>query len=87
MIDVNMSVFISVWLGVCFGLPVAMIILKYLQRLIKKPKETYKIVEYSNVIQFDEMGYPLRLVIGNDGEQIWIDTTEREDDVVLVWTR
>lgn len=52
-----------------------------------KNKSKFKIVEYSNVIQFDEMGYPLRLVIDNYGEQLWIDTTERENDVVLVWTK
>lgn len=52
-----------------------------------KSKSKFKIVEYSNVIQFDEMGYPLRLVIDNYGEQLWIDTTEKEDDVVLVWTK
>ena len=39
----------------------------------------------SNVIQFDEMGYPLRLVITRDGDQVWIDTNEREDDIVLEW--
>lgn len=50
-----------------------------------KTKKKHKIVEYSNVIQFDEMGYPLRLVIDNYGKQLWIDTTERETDVVLLW--
>ena len=39
----------------------------------------------SNVIQFDEMGYPLRLVITRDGDQVWIDTNEREGDIVLEW--
>ena len=33
MIDINMSIFISVWLGVGFGLPIAMIVLHYLKRL------------------------------------------------------
>ncbi len=50
-----------------------------------KAKAQHRIVEYSNVIQYDEMGYPLRLVIDNNGEQLWIDTTERENDVVLIW--
>lgn len=48
-------------------------------------KKKYKIVEYSNVIQFDGMGYPLRLVIDSKGKQLWIDTTERDGDVVLEW--
>lgn len=52
-----------------------------------KSKKCYGIIKYSNVIQFDEMGYPLRLVIDNDGKQIWIDTTERKNDVVLTWTK
>lgn len=52
-----------------------------------KTKRQRKIVEYSNVIQFDEMGYPLRLAIDSHGKQLWIDTVEREGDVVLVWTK
>ena len=39
----------------------------------------------SNVIQYDEMGYPLRLVINRDNEHVWIDTYEREGDIVLKW--
>lgn len=41
--------------------------------------------ERSNVIQYDQMGYPLRLIINQDNEQVWIDTYEQEDDVVLKW--
>lgn len=52
-----------------------------------KAKAEHRIVEYSNVIQFDEMGYPLRLVMDNKGKQLWLDTTKREDDVVLKWTK
>ena len=47
-----------------------------------------KILNRSNVIQYDEMGYPLRLCIidyKNRTDQIWIDTTEQEGDVVLQW--
>jgi hypothetical protein len=42
-IDINMSIFISVWLGVGFGLPVAMLTLYYLQKLfkIKNKKNNY----------------------------------------------
>lgn len=50
----------------------------------RKEKIRY-VQEYSNVIQYDVMGYPLRLVIMSDGEQIWLDTYEREGDVVLQW--
>ena len=39
----------------------------------------------SNVIQFDEMGYPLRLVITRDDDQIWVDSYEQEGDIVLKW--
>lgn len=39
----------------------------------------------SNVIQYDEMGYPLRLVITKNGKQAWVDTYEQENDVVLKW--
>ena len=50
----------------------------------KKEKLSY--VKYSsNVIQYDDMGYPLRLVINNEGRQEWLDTYEREGDVVLRW--
>ena len=52
-----------------------------------KSKNKLRIVKYSNVIQFDEMGYPLRLVIDNNGEQLWIDTIQKEEDVVLEWKR
>lgn len=50
-------------------------------------KKKRKIVEYSNVIQFDGMGYPLRLVIDSKGKQLWIDTTERDGDIVLKWEK
>ena len=36
MVDIQLSVFISVWLGVGLGLPIAMIVLHYLQNLIRK---------------------------------------------------
>ena len=50
-----------------------------------------KIVMRSNVIQFDEMGYPLRLVMidQEDGtvDHVWRDSIERENDVVLKWEK
>ena len=51
-----------------------------------------KIIKRSNVIQYDTMGYPLRLCIvstdrifGEKTEQIWIDTMEQDGDIVLLW--
>lgn len=51
-----------------------------------------KIIKRSNVIQYDVMGYPLRLCIVSTGrnfgkktDQIWIDTMEQVGDVVLQW--
>lgn len=52
----------------------------------KKDKEPY-ITEISNVIQYDDMGYPLRLCINREGKQICIDTIEYESDVVLRWSK
>lgn len=34
MVDINLSILITVWLGVGFGLPVAIIILHYLQKIL-----------------------------------------------------
>lgn len=48
-------------------------------------KKEYKVIERSNVIQYDCMGYPLRLCIMSDGTQQWIDTQEEDGDVVLEW--
>ena len=50
-----------------------------------------KIIERSNVIQYDDMGYPLRLCIcqckcGMTDQQ-WIDTKEQPNDVELIWTK
>lgn len=55
--------------------------------MIFKSKTQHGIKEYSNVIQYDEMGYPLRLIIDKNGKQVWIDTIERENDVVLIWSK
>lgn len=52
-----------------------------------KRSEPIKIMESSNVIQFDDMGYPLRLVIDNEDNQLWLDTNEREGDVELKWRK
>lgn len=49
----------------------------------------FKITHRSNVVQLDDMGYPLRLCIveypNKKSDQVWIDTVDREGDVVLVW--
>ena len=51
-----------------------------------------RILKRSNVIQYDVMGYPLRLCIvlpsqrfGEKTDQMWLDTMEQEGDVVLQW--
>lgn len=54
----------------------------------KRNKDPFRIIHRSNTIQFDEMGYPLRLCIvtGNgrtNPEQVWLDTVEEDGDVVL----
>ena len=54
----------------------------------EEKKDPFKIIYRSNTIQFDEMGYPLRLCIvtGNgriNAEQVWLDTLEEAGDVVL----
>ena len=51
----------------------------------------YWVKNRSNVIQFDTMGYPLRLFIvrcdccGKE-KMMWIDSTECKQDVVLKWS-
>lgn len=52
----------------------------------------WKLKERSNVIQFDDMGYPLRLFICECSkcgrvEQMWIDSCESKSDVVCEWTK
>ena len=44
-----------------------------------------KIVARSNIVQYDDMGYPLRLCIMDDGEQIWLDSYNEETDLVCEW--
>lgn len=60
-------------------------ILKGIEWFKKKKDARITIVERSNVIQYDDMGYPLRLCVMGDGKQAWIDTHEHEGDVVLNW--
>ena len=50
----------------------------------------WMIKQRSNVIQYDDMGYPLRLFTCEceycmKSEQMWIDSTESKNDVVLQW--
>ena len=55
----------------------------------KKPKQKVKpifeITDRSNIVQHDEFGYLLRLVIINNKYQIWVDTYEEEGDIALKW--
>ena len=62
------------------------------------PKD-WRIIERSNVVQFDNMGYPLRLfiieeknkglfgTISTEIRQVWIDVDDFNDseDVVCTW--
>lgn len=57
-----------------------------------KPETHEEILWKSNVIQFDEMGSPLRLCIVRTNkepftDQVWLDTTQRPNDVVLEWEK
>lgn len=54
----------------------------------EEKKDPFRIIHRSNTIQFDEMGYPLRLCIvtgnGRDKpERVWLDTIEEEGDIVF----
>lgn len=54
----------------------------------EEKKDPFRIIHRSNTIQFDEMGYPLRLCVvtgnGRDKpERVWLDTLEEDGDVVL----
>ena len=63
----------------------------------KKCKHDFVITERSNVLQLDDMGYPLRLVIAKCkhceySDQIWIDVPTEEyreietgESVLLKW--
>ena len=69
-----------------------------IKNLIKKLRSkshrdnTLHVIYYSNAIQYDEMGYPLRLVIVDNGDgtsrQLWIDIDVSEihsQDFLLKW--
>lgn len=58
--------------------------IKLFKKISDKKKEPY-IKERSNIIQYDTMGYPLRLCITKDHDQQWIDTYEEDGDLVLKW--
>lgn len=66
-------------------------LLRNSKKAYKSTNGKFKVKEISNVIQFDEMGYPLRLVMidldNGTVDHVWQDTTEREGDVVLEWTK
>lgn len=56
----------------------------------KDKNKPFNILYRSNVVQLDEMGYPLRLCIveGNgrkNSEQVWLDTVDLEGDLILKW--
>lgn len=60
--------------------------------LFKCKHRNMSITERSNVVQPDDMGYPLRLCIVKcvkcgRTEHRWLDTIIQQDDVVLKWER
>ena len=71
-----------------------MIIKNLIKKLQSKSHRdnTLHVNYYSNAIQYDEMGYPLRLVIVDNGDgtsrQLWIDIDVSEihsQDFLLKW--
>ena len=62
------------------------------KRIHRKRNECFEIIQRSNVIARDGMGYPLRLCIVRVSkdpevppEQMWLDTDEQEGDVEVKW--
>ena len=71
-----------------------------IKNLLKKLRGTFQgdkplhVIYYSNAIQYDDMGYPLRLVIVDNGDgttnHLWIDIDVSEicsQDFVLKWKK
>lgn len=71
-----------------------------IKNLLKKLRGAFQenkplhVIYYSNAIQYDEMGYPLRLVIVDNGNgttnHLWIDidvSEIRSQDFVLKWKK
>lgn len=57
-----------------------------------KCEHEWKLSERSNIIQFDDMGYPLRLFICKCNkcgmtEQMWLDSAVSKNDHVLKWAK
>lgn len=80
---ISIGIILAVLLAIYWCMDIASRIIRE-----EEKKEPFKIIYRSNTIQFDEMGYPLRLCIvtGNgriNAEQVWLDTLEEEGDVVL----
>lgn len=53
----------------------------------RKKSSPRRITHVSNIVQYDEMGYPLRLVIMSDNKQIWLDSYHKDTDVELRWEK
>lgn len=75
---------------------ITVVIMFFLQvmakRIRRKRDKCFEIIQRSNVIARDGMGYPLRLCIVKVSkdpevppEQMWIDTDEQEGDVEVKW--
>lgn len=56
-----------------------------------KHKHIWKIKERSNIIQYDNMGYVLRLFLCECScgktKQMWIDSAECKSDCVCIWSK
>ena len=64
------------------------------ERVRRKRDECFEIIQRSNVIARDGMGYPLRLCIVRVSkdpevppEEMWLDTQEQEGDVEIKWEK
>lgn len=55
--------------------------MNWFKSLKNKPEPT--VSNRTNIIQYDEMGYPLRLIWMSDGTKRWLDTNEEAEDIVL----
>ena len=63
-----------------------MLCLNRVKKLFELKKDTpRKIIARSNIVQYDVMGYPLRLCVMSDGEQIWLDSYHEDTDIELKW--
>ena len=77
-------VILSILVGIVMGY-----ILNNIIASIRANRGECKIIDRSNVIGYDDTGYPLRLCIvkydNGDYEQMWLDTNAETSDVEIRW--